>query len=139
MYIYRSSSYPPLNISNLSVLSDLEEIDGYLQIQDIDDEDFANLRFLRNLHTIRGNQTVEVFTRDYAVHIESNEYLHTLNLASLRLIVNGGVRINQNPRLCLVDTVMSSLGDYLMNENDFLRIGGLGTAEVCNGECRCVV
>ena len=75
-----------------------------------------------------------VYGRSYAIHIEGNPFLETLNLASLTRISNGGVRINQNPELCLVDMVTTVLWGYLESSEDVLRIAGLGGAGVCAGE-----
>ena len=61
--------------------------------------------------------------------IQNNHHLRTLNLASLRRIENGGVRINSNPSLCLVDTI--AVERYLVNSR-LLRVGGLG--QECTGE-----
>ena len=75
-----------------------------------------------------------VYGRRYAIHIERNSFLETLNFASLTRISNGGVRINQNPELCLVDTVTAVLGGYLESSEDVLRIAGLGVTGVCAGK-----
>ena len=61
--------------------------------------------------------------------VQNNHHLRTLNLASLRRIENGGVRINSNPNLCLVDTI--AVERYLVNSR-LLRVGGLG--QDCTGE-----
>ena len=73
-------------------------------------------RFLRNLETIYGRETLEVFpNQHYSLVVSGNNYLQTLNLASLKRIENGGVRIISNRQLCLVDTI--SVEDYLITSS----------------------
>ena len=86
-------------------------------------------RFLHNLETIHGHETLEVFpAQQYSLVISGNNHLQTLNLASLARIENGGVRITSNPLLCLVDTI--SIEDYL-NGSGINRVGGY--AQDCSG------
>ena len=86
-------------------------------------------RFLRNLETINGHETLEVFpNQHYSLVVSANNYLQTLNLASLKKIENGGVRIISNPQLCLVDTI--SVEDYLVGSM-LSRIGDY--AQDCSG------
>ena len=61
--------------------------------------------------------------------VEDNQYLRTLNLASLRQVVDGGIRIANNPQLCLVDTI--SFDDYLVNSRLY-RVGPASSD--CSGE-----
>lgn len=90
---------------------------------------FSN-RFLRNLETIHGHETYEVFpNQQYSLVISGNNYLQTLNLASLRRIENGGIRIISNSQLCLVDTI--SVEDYLITSS-LHRVGDY--AQDCSGK-----
>ena len=90
-------------------------------------------RFLHNLETIHGHETLEIFPAQYySLVISGNNHLQTLNLASLKRIENGGVRITSNPQLCLVDTV--SIEDYLIGSR-VSRVGGY--AQDCSGIKQC--
>ena len=66
--------------------------------------------------------------QQYSLVISGNSHLQTLNLASLKRIENGGVRITSNPQLCLVDTI--SIEDYLTGSGSH-RVGGY--AQDCSG------
>ncbi len=113
----------PVFTSNLTLLSSVEEIDGYLLLWNLNREEFTDLRFLRNLKFVHGLQTYERRQgRYYSLVVEENQYLETLNFASLREVKNGGIRISDNPQLCLVDTI--SVEDYLFNSS-LIRVGGL--------------
>lgn len=119
-----SDAAVPLTYNKLLLLNKIREIDGYLRIDGLDHTQITDLRFLRQLEVIRGNQTLQLFgSQDYSLVIQNNPHLLTLNLASLRRIENGGVRVNANPRLCLVDTI--AVESYLVNSG-LLRVGGLG-------------
>ena len=125
-----SAAIPPMSFDQLFLLSSIEEISGYLQIQDVGHEDFTNLRFLHNLEAIYGQQTLELRpSYNYSLVVEGNEYLRTLNLASLRQVVDGGIRLANNPQLCLFDTI--SFDDYLVNSR--LNRVGPGSSD-CSGE-----
>lgn len=76
-------------------------------------------------------ETIRLFNvQDYTLIIQNNPHLLTLNLASLKSIENGGLRILDNPQLCLVDSI--SIEDYLVNST-LSRTGGLGY--ICSGMC----
>lgn len=125
---------PPLDPSYLSYLSSVREIDGYLLIQGLNQETVTDLRFLRNLEHIQGQNTIELRPgRAYSLLIEECPFLRTLGLASLQTIANGGVRITNNPQLCLVDTI--SFDDFLVNST-LKRTGGLGND--CSGMSVCL-
>ena len=119
----------------MSLLRQVEEIDGYLQILNVDHQNFTDLRFLHRLHTIHGNQLVQILSRQYSLIVEENAHLRTLNLASLHTVARGGVRVSQNPQLCLVGTVMETLAGYV--ENGTVRVAGLGDNEECRGITTC--
>ena len=86
-------------------------------------------RFLRNLESIHGHETLEVLpTQFYSLVISGNDFLQTLNLASLMRVENGGIRITNNQELCLVDTI--SIEGYLVGSS-LSKIGGY--AEDCSG------
>ena len=122
---------PPITSSQLSHLSDIKEITGYLLIENVN---FTNLRFLRNLEVLHGVQTIEYRSgQHYALIIEGNDNLQTLSLSSLQRIENGGIRISGNPQLCLVDTL--AVDEFLVSST-LRRIGGLGMD--CSGECNCI-
>ena len=125
-FIKLLSSYSsfPLTYKDLFKLSHIREIDGYLLIEWLNHSSITNLRFLRQLEIIRGQETVRLFgVQDYTLLIQNNPHLVTLNLASLRSIENGGLRISDNPQLCLVDSI--PIESYLVNST-LSRIGGLG-------------
>ena len=125
-----SAAIPPISIPQLSLLSSIKEIRGYLQIHDVGHQDFTDLRFLHNLESIYGQQTLELRpSYNYSLVVEDNQYLRTLNLASLRQVVDGGIRIANNPQLCLVDTI--SFDDYLVNSRLY-RVGPASSD--CSGE-----
>ena len=71
---------------------------------------------------------------NYSLIVEDNQYLQTLNLASLQEIVDGGVRISNNPQLCLMDTV--TVEDYFVN-SDLSRVGGLALDCASRGKLSC--
>ena len=119
----------PVTAKQLSLLSSIQEIDGYLLVENAAHVNFSNLRFLRNLQIIHGFQTLQLLNRYYSLVITQNDFLQTLNLASLRTIRNGGVQIANNPELCLVDTI--AIEDYLVDSSP-RRIGGL--SQDCTGE-----
>ena len=109
--------------AKLLLLSQVREIDGYLLIEGLNHSDITDLRFLRHLEVIHGHSTVEVLRRDYSLVVQDNPYLQTLSLASLSRIDNGGVRIQGNPELCLVDTL--TIEHYLADSvSQRTRIGG---------------
>ena len=131
-YNYRdpSQNIPPLNSSHLSYLSSVSQIDGYLLIYGLTDENLSNLRFLRNLELITGLETIEWRRNQfYSLIIEGCQFLETLGLASLRMVVDGGIRISNNPKLCLVDTL--SIEELLVHST-LKRTGGLGNN--CSGK-----
>ena len=121
-----------MTVVDFYVLSTINEITGYLAIQNLNSTNITNLRFLHNLEVLGGNETVEFRPgQEYSLMIEDNDYLQTLGLSSLREIRNGGVRVSGNPQLCLVDTL-----DFedLLGASTLVRTGGLGTD--CAGEKR---
>ncbi len=129
-FVFYSNSPHPITYNSLLLLSSIIEIDGYLSIQNLNLSEIRDLRFLRHLQVIRGEETVPFFgIQHYSLIIQDNPHLRTLNLASLRRVENGGVRIVSNPALCLVDTI--SVEDYLVSSG-LARVGGLG--QDCSGE-----
>ena len=124
----------PITPANLLLLSQVREIDGYLLIEGLNHSDITDLRFLRHLEVIHGHSTVEVFRRDYSLVVQDNPYLQTLSLASLSRIDNGGVRIQGNPQLCLVDTLTIEhyLADSVSQRTRISSNGGdcTGTVEL---------
>lgn len=124
-----------LTYNKLLLLNEIREIDGYLVIDGLNHTQITDLRFLRRLEVIRGEQTLQLFgVHEYSLVVQNNPYLVTLNLASLSRVENGGVRVNANPRLCLVDTI--AVDSYLVNNGQLLRVGGLGqdcAGESCDG------
>ena len=99
-------------------------MEGYVLIDGLNHSNITDLRFLRRLEVIHGNETWQLFGRqDFALVVQNNPHLLTLNLASLRQIVNGGVRVNDNPGLCLVDTLDVQ---RLLENSQLYRRGGLG-------------
>ncbi len=126
-----SFSAPSQFNEKLYNLINVTEIDGYLVIEKLNHSYLTNLRFLRNLERIHGMETIRLFNvQDYTLIIQNNPHLLTLNLASLKSIENGGLRILDNPQLCLVDSI--SIEDYLVNST-LSRTGGLGY--ICSGMC----
>lgn len=129
-----SRGVPPLDPSDLFYLSSVREINGYLLIRGLNNETVTDLRFLRNLERIRGLMTIDLMRgRAYSLLIEECQFLRTLGLASLQVIANGGVKISDNPQLCLVDTI--SFDDLLVNSS-LKRTGGLGND--CSGLSVCL-
>ncbi len=130
MYVYTYSdaiavpSIPPITLDQLAYLATIKQINGYLHIHDLSNENITNLRFLQNLEIVNGNETVTLRSGDYAVIVEDNDYIQTLGFTSLQRIENGGIRISSNPELCLVDTL--TLNDFLVTST-LMRSGGLGT------------
>ena len=129
-YLFDSNTDHPITHHHLSLLSSIREIDGYLSIRGMDLAQVRDLRFLHRLEAIRGTETVLLFgVQRYTLIIQDNPHLRTLNLASLRQVANGGVRIVSNPALCLVDTI--DVENYLVNST-LARVGGLG--QDCSGK-----
>ena len=125
------STIQPVSLEELSFLSTINEIAGYLVIQNLNSTNFTNLRFLRNLEVLGGDEIVEYRPgQEFSLVIEDNNYLQTLGLSSLREIRNGGVRVSGNPQLCLVDTL--NFEDYFVTSTQLVRTGGLGME--CTGE-----
>ncbi len=119
-----SDSSFPITPEQLSLLKDIREIHGYLSITNLDHMGITDLRFLRRLQVIYGYETLEQSRgRHYALVIENNPHLATLSLASLERVVHGGVLVEENPELCLVDTI--TVENYLVH-SQLARIGGLG-------------
>ncbi len=124
-------STPPITLNQLVYLEDIQQISGYLHIHDLNNANITNLRFLRNLEVINGNQTISLRSGDYGLIVENNDYIQILGFASLQRIENGGIRISTNPELCLVDTLI--LTDFLITST-LTRSGGLGTDCAGNAE-----
>jgi len=87
----------------------LTEIKGYLLIYRVQNLKSLNQLF-PNLAVIRGNELY----KDNALIISNNNELENVGLQSLVQISRGAVRIENNPRLCFVDTINWKL---LLNRN----------------------
>ena len=120
----------PISYNDLLLLSSIREIDGYLRIEQLDNAEITDLRFLRGLEVIRGVESVLFFIWDFSLIIQDNPHLRTLNLASLRRVENGGLRIVRNTELCLVDTI--SFRNYVVDSSARATTGGHG--QDCSGE-----
>jgi len=94
------TGYKPMHPSRLEVFKTLREITGYLNIQ-AHHPDFKNLSCFRNLHTIGGRQTTDMF---YALSIIKTS-LTSLSLRSLRKVRSGKITIEENEDLCFADTI----------------------------------
>lgn len=92
--------YKPMHPSRLEVFRTLREITGYLNIQ-ASHTDFKNLSYFRNLKTIGGRQTTDMF---YALSIIKTS-LVSLNLRSLGKVRSGRITIEENKDLCFADTI----------------------------------
>lgn len=92
--------YPPMEPKRLEVLKTVREITGHLNIQASHPE-FRNLYFLKNLRTILGRQTTDMFQ---SLSISATS-LVSLNLRSLKEIRSGKVSIEANRKLCFADTI----------------------------------
>ncbi|KAH9498588.1 hypothetical protein Btru_007466 [Bulinus truncatus] len=88
--------------NNLTILKDVTEITGYVMIQSNHPE-FTNLSFLSNLKTIYGRH-VSPGSNKAALSIMLTP-LKSLELNSLKSIVNGNVIIIRNPDLCYVQKI----------------------------------
>lgn len=102
-------SYPGLNIQplhpdNLTCLSSLKQIDGFLAVVNI--PLISNLTFLSRLRRVQG--TYPLFRGVYSVYISGNTELTALGLASLAEINYGSVVVRKNSMLCS-NAVWSSL------------------------------
>jgi len=93
---------PPMILDSLWALSRVEEVTGYVVIEGLN---VTSLRFLHNLHTVRGNELLMVAFSRYSVVIKDNPWLVSLSLVSLRLVERGHIQITNCPQLCLVDTL----------------------------------
>ena len=123
-----------MTVEDLSFLSSINEITGYLAILNLNNTNITNLRFLHSLEVLGGNETIEHRPgQEYSLMIEDNDYLQILGLSSLKEIQNGGVRISGSPKLCLVDTLNF---EEFLGTSTLVRTGGLGTD--CAGEKRIV-
>lgn len=113
----------------LEALSTIREITGYLLIDSLDHYNFTNLRFLRRLMVIQGQETLELRPgQHYSLAVINNPHLQTANFGSLISILEGGVRITNNPELCLIDTIRV---EQFLVSSSLRRVGGLG--QNCNG------
>ncbi|ESN96453.1 hypothetical protein HELRODRAFT_189246 [Helobdella robusta] len=126
---------PPMNVSSLRYLKDINEITGYLKVQATLDQ-FKNLSFLSNLHTIQGRildgqgASVSIFQTS----------LQSLGLNSLKSINTGGIFIANNSQLCFAENInwqrfiknqsRRAVVRFNRNEQDCQR-----DLEVCHAEC----
>ena len=129
-----SSAYP-VTYQQLLLLQDIREIDGYLLLEGLNHSEISDLRFLRRLEVIHGYQTYIMpwlsGQRHFSLVVQDNPHLRTLGLASLRRIESGGVRIQNNTELCLVDTI--DFNDFLV-DSSLDKVGGysFGCSEAGN-------
>ncbi|XP_019617947.1 PREDICTED: epidermal growth factor receptor-like isoform X2 [Branchiostoma belcheri] len=86
--------YAGMSPSMLSVLSTVEQITGYLQVEGINN-DFRDLNMFRNLKIIQGRELYNQFS---LVIFQSS--LESLGLTSLQQVNNGKVNIRKNNDLC---------------------------------------
>ena len=96
-------------------MESIREITGYLEIGGFE---VKNLSFLGNLKTIIGQE----LTSDGMALSISDTGIESVELASLKHIQNGHIRIGGNQNLCLFDgnyfnDILSSEGRIYMGEN----------------------
>lgn len=118
----RSGDIPPLNFSQLTPLRSIRRITGYLNVHDVTYPAITNLKFLSNLRVIDGNQTVDAwFKQHFALVVSNVLFLETLNLVSLQEVTQAGIKIVNNKKLCLADTI-----DFrqFVQETESAKVGG---------------
>ncbi|XP_019864099.1 PREDICTED: epidermal growth factor receptor-like [Amphimedon queenslandica] len=112
----RISSIPVnVNPSILNDLNDIREIRGSLDISGFNKETFP---YLSNLKTV-GNDSSQVLSQSYNGSSDSFKYsiiiadtdLVSIDLSSLEAVINGGIRLQNNPSLCY----LGNLSYYLAN------------------------
>lgn len=102
--LYRNMTIgvPPMTQGSLWALNHVEEVTGYVVIEGLN---VTSLRFLHNLHTVRGNELFMAGFSSYSIVIRDNPLLATLSLVSLRPVERGDILISNCPQLCLADTL----------------------------------
>nr|KAI8744868.1 epidermal growth factor receptor-like isoform X1 [Biomphalaria glabrata] len=121
---------------NLTILKDVKEITGYVMIQSNHSE-FTNLSFLSNLKTIYGRQTSGAHKLALSIILTP---LKSLELNSLKSIINGNVHIFGNRHLCYANTVdWSSIVNSIKQVTDVRNNRDpnqcANDEEVCDSQC----
>lgn len=125
---------------DLSFLQTIEEVGGYvlIAINAVDTIPLSRLRLIRGR---------ALYNRDFALYVQSNynrsedrnysSGLRTLRLSNLTEILNGGVKIKENPLLCHVDSIQWwDILDKSTNPNLFLKNENHPkTCPKCDGSC----
>ena len=104
-------------MSILNDLNDIREIRGSLDISGFNKETFP---YLSNLKTV-GNDSSQVLSQSCNGSSDSSEYsiiiantdLISIDLSSLEAVINGGIRLQNNPSLCY----LGNLSYYLTNSS----------------------
>lgn len=119
---------------DMSFLSEIEEIAGYLLIQGV----LADEIPLVSLRTIKGRRLYKNF---YAVFVENNflspaKGLRELQMPKLKSIDRGDVKIGRNPNLCFMENI--EWGQLMKEQTSTLdktsKPGDLATSDKC-GHC----
>lgn len=115
-----------------SFLKDIKEVGGYVLIA----MNFVKSIPLTNLRVIRGN----ALYKNASLSILSNDGLEELPMRSLNEILQGGVNIGRNPKLCNLNTIKWE--DVINQENANISVENSSPArcpkcdvEACNGSC----
>lgn len=91
---------PAMDPDRLHVFNTLKEVTGFVSIQ-ASHHKFTNLSYFKNLETIGGRQTTEMFSALYIVKTS----LVSLSLRSLNKIRAGTVSILENRELCFARSI----------------------------------
>ncbi|XP_074598679.1 epidermal growth factor receptor [Brevipalpus obovatus] len=92
--------FPALHPDRLNVFNTLKEVTGYVSIQAYH-PNFTSLSYFKNLETIGGRQTTEMFSALYIIKTS----LVSLGLRSLSKIRAGTVTILENRDLCFAESI----------------------------------
>eukprot|EP00040_Diaphanoeca_grandis_P031865 m.191628 g.191628 ORF g.191628 m.191628 type:complete len:527 (+) comp32439_c0_seq1:249-1829(+) len=116
-------------IQNISWLSNVVEITGYLHLEDCDD--ITTLEPLKNLRTIGGSPGKGL----YIFACSSLEDVK--GLENLKSIAKGGVKILRNQILCFADLMYWSRITDAAGEIQVLQVSENCTSKTCASDCHC--
>ncbi|XP_033104828.1 receptor tyrosine-protein kinase erbB-4-like [Anneissia japonica] len=122
-----------LKLHELYALKDVEVIQGYLKVIDIEalspkSKGLQNLSFLGNLKEVWGNS----LDSGASISITSTKSLETLMLRSLEQVKNGNVVIKDNENLCLVNEAKWNSGIFDNQQNQHIDISNNRNNGVCD-------
>ncbi|XP_071941004.1 epidermal growth factor receptor-like [Antedon mediterranea] len=128
---------PLMSYGELFALENVEIIKGYLKVFGVDQSGVINLKFLRNLKEVHGDE----LEGEESIIISGSKSLKTLSLSSLKSVKRGDVQITNNVNLCLAkeDKWTAILLDYQTQKisisSNELRVNCEAQGYKCDKEC----